>query len=102
MDAQDEVMEAKRKRLKRNFDDVEVQDSSVRKPPPVPPAAPPDEETASASKATLKLRYWPPGVRTEVIHVSDAVSNGDGPATPTALGRPPSSKKKATPRTKMS
>ena len=101
LDASDDRMEAQRKRMRRDFSGVDVSDSSVRKGQSSARHAISAGSAVSPQRSAPKLRYWPPGVRTEVADADDAGA-GEGPATPTALGRPPSSKKKVAPRTKMS
>lgn len=81
--AQDIELEAKRKRLRQDFSSVPVANSNVRRPPQA-------LQDIGATKSAPKLKFWPPGVQSEVVE-----ANGEGPSTPTALGRPPSSKKKA-------
>ena len=101
LDASDDRMEAQRKRMRRDFSTVDVADSNVRKGQSSARNAATAGSAVSPQRSAPKLRYWPPGVRAEVVD-ADETGAGEGPATPTALGRPPSSKKKVAPRTKMS
>lgn len=101
LDASDEAMEAQRKKLKQDFSSVGVTSSDVRDKVSSGSASAFMSRAASPPKPETKLKYWPPGVRNEVLEGND-LATGDSPSTPTALGRPPSTKKRHTPRTKMS
>jgi len=99
--------EARRKRMRKNFDDVQVNESEVRKPLPIKPL--------SVARRARNKGPKPPPIpvpQEAMVKITPATANSDAsgqgatatpppPAVPTALGRPPK-RLKATAKVKIS
>lgn len=89
-DAEDTELDAQKKRLRKSFDDVQVNDSDVRQPLPHKPLSSSRRNTKPklpkpARSSTADTNTAPPSDTPAV----DASSQATTPPPPTALGRPP-------------
>lgn len=86
---EDAELDARRKRLKKSFDDVEVNDSEVRQQLPYKPLSS-SRRNGSRSKVPKAQSSRSQTTDATPAGASDAADAGQAtPPPPTALGRPP-------------